>query len=419
MNRTSERPNSTSPLRHITPFSRLLMHHFSQDAGLQHVAALTYTTLLSLVPLMTVMLALFSIFPASDRMTGQIEDFIFQNFVPAAGEAVREHLRNFSLKAGKLTGVGFAFLILVALMLMSNIDKAFNTIWHVRRKRSPVAKFTVYWAILSLGPILIAVSVGVTSYLVSIPLFTDGETVMLVRNRLLSLMPVGLSAFAFTLLYALVPNRSVPLRHAVMGGVLAALLFEMAKRGFALYVTTFPTYETIYGALAAVPIFLIWIYLSWLVTLLGAEFTYCLGIYREDWREALHQRGSEFLLVIELLKALRLAQHEGLSLTLRQLEAQLGGVDDEQIAQALRRLQAAHLVLRSEDKGWALARDLGELTLAELYRSGPYVLPAGEAVGPESPALQDLLARLERDMMGTMDEPLEKLLQPPSDVRCP
>jgi len=294
---------------------------------------------------------------------------------------------------------------------MSNIDKAFNTIWHVRRKRSPVSKFTVYWAILSLGPILIAVSVGVTSYLVSIPLFSDGETVMLVRNRLLSLMPVGLSAFAFTLLYALVPNRSVPLRHAILGGVLAALLFELAKRGFALYVTTFPTYETIYGALAAVPIFLIWIYLSWLVTLLGAEFTYCLGIYREDWREALQQRGGEFLLVIHLLKALRQAQHEGLSLTVRQLEELLGNVEDERIVQALLRLQASRLVLRSEDKGWALARDLDELSLGELYRSGPYVLPVAEALEGESTALQALLIRLEQDMMSAMEQPLEGLLR--------
>lgn len=409
MNHASERPTGTSPLRHVGPFSRLLLHHFSQDAGMQHVAALTYTTLLSLVPLMTVMLALFSVFPASERMSVQIEDFVFQNFVPAAGEAVREHLRDFSLKAGKLTGVGFAFLIVVALMLMSNIDKAFNTIWHVRRKRSPVAKFTVYWAILSLGPMLIAVSVGVTSYLVTIPFFSD-DTVMLVRTRVLSLMPVMISAFAFTLLYALVPNRTVPLRHALAGGVLAALLFELAKRGFALYVTAFPTYETIYGALAAVPIFLIWIYLSWLVTMLGAEFTYCLGIYREDWRESMGQRGGGFLLAIRLLSALRQAQHEGEALTGSQLVERIEAATDEQVDDALHGMQAARLVLRTEDKGWALARDLDEVTLSELYRSAPYVLPGREAVSGESQALQRLIAQLETQMQATMDQPLEQLI---------
>jgi membrane protein len=410
MNQSPERLISTSPLRHVVPFSRLLLHHFKQDAGIQHVAALTYTTLLSLVPLMTVMLALFSVFPASDRMSQQVEDFLFQNFVPAAGEAVQQYLRNFSQKAGKLTGVGFAVLILVALLLMSNIDKAFNTIWHVRRKRSPVAKFTVYWAILSLGPILIAFSVGVTSYLVSFPLFNDGETVMLLRTRLLSLMPVVISAVAFTLLYSLVPNRNVPLRHALLGGVLAALLFELAKRGFALYVTAFPTYETIYGALAAVPIFLIWIYLSWLVTLVGAEFTYCLGIYREDWHEALDERGEAFLLTLRLLRALRRAQHAGDSLSVRALALQLPMSNDEEIELALQSLQEARLVLRAEDKGWLLARDLDEVTLLELYRMAPYVLPSPESVSEEPAALRLAIGQLERDLRAHMDKPLSDLL---------
>ncbi len=410
MNEAPDQPTGRSPLRHLGSFTRLLLHHFNQDAGVQHVAALTYTTLLSLVPLMTVMLALFSVFPASDRMSQQVEDFLFQNFVPAAGEAVQQHLRNFSQKAGKLTGVGFAFLIIVALMLMSNIDKAFNTIWHVRRKRSPVAKFTVYWAILSLGPLLIAFSVGVTSYLVSIPLFSDGETVMLVRTRMLSLMPVLISALAFTLLYALVPNRNVPLRHALAGGVLAALLFELAKRGFALYVTAFPTYETIYGALAAVPIFLIWIYLSWLVTLLGAEFTYCLGIYREDWRESREEGGEAFLLVLRLLRALRGAQHAGGSLSVRELVRLLPRSNDEEIELALLDLQQARMVTRAEDKGWLLARDLDEVSLLELYRSAPYVLPSPQSVREEPAALRLLVARLEEDLEANLDQPLASLL---------
>jgi membrane protein len=410
MNDAPEQSVGRSPIRHVIPFSRLLLHHFGQDAGIQHVAALTFTTLLSLVPLMTVMLALFSVFPASERISQQVEDFLFQNFVPAASEAVRQHLRDFSQKAGKLTGVGFAFLIIVALMLMSNIDKAFNTIWHVRRKRSAVAKFTVYWAILSLGPILIAFSVGVTSYLVSIPLFSDDETVMLVRTRLLSLMPIVISAFAFTLLYALVPNRNVPLRHAAAGGILAALLFELAKRGFALYITAFPTYQTIYGALAAVPIFLIWIYLSWLVTLLGAEFTYCLGIYREDWQATEREAGEAFLLTLRLLRLLRRSQQRGDTLTARWLARQLPMTNDEEIEQALASLQEARIVVRAEDKGWLLARDLGDVTLLELYQSAPYVLPTKETMRGEPAVLRMLVAELEGDIQNRMAFPLDRLL---------
>jgi membrane protein len=386
------------------------MYRFSHDGGIRHVAALTYTTLLSLVPLMTVMLALFSIFPVSGGITEQVEGFLFQHFVPAAGEAVHQHLKNFSQKAAELTGVGFLFLILVALLLMNNINKAFNTIWHVRRKRSPLATFTVYWAILSLGPILIAISVGVTSYLVSIPFFNDTETVAMVGSRLLGMMPIMISALAFTLLYALVPNRSVMLRHAVAGGILAALLFEVTKRGFALYITTFPTYEAIYGTLAAIPIFLVWVYLSWLVTLLGAEFTYCLGIYRYDWRERLHPRGDRFILALKLLGQLRAAQHQGVSCTTAQLQEQLQHATEEQLDDILASLQCAHLVLQVDDKGWVLARDLREVTLTELYNADAFVLPDAHDVQWVPERMNKLLTKLNSDLEQAMDRPLDELL---------
>jgi membrane protein len=397
-------------MQHIKAFLHLWLHHFSQDGGIRHVAALTYTTLLSLVPLMTVILALFSIFPVSERVGEQVENFLFQNFVPAAGEAVQQHLKNFSQKAAQLTGVGFLFLILVALLLMNNIDKAFNTIWHVRRKRSPLAQFTVYWAILSLGPILIAISVGVTSYLVSIPFFNEAEAVAMVRSRLLSMMPIMISALAFTLLYALVPNRSVALRHALAGGVLAALLFEGTKRGFALYITTFPTYEAIYGTLAVIPIFLIWIYLSWLVTLLGAEFTYCLGVYRYDWRETMQQRGDRFLFAVNLLQQLRESQHQGVSSATRQLQGQLQHATEEQLEAILLSLQRAHLVLQTDDKGWVLARDLREVTVAELYNSDDYVIPGTRDVKTVPDKLNKLIIKINSDLQQTMNLPLDEIV---------
>ncbi|EGV51352.1 virulence factor BrkB family protein [endosymbiont of Riftia pachyptila] len=393
----------------LRQFSSLLFHHFAKDGGIQNTAALTYTTLLSLVPLMTVMLALFSAFPGSEKAASEIENFVFQNFVPAAGEIVQEHLRNFSQKAGRLSGVGFGFLFVVALMLMANIDKAFNTIWHVRKKRKPIATFLVYWAILSLGPILIVVSVGVTSYLVSLPIFIEDATVVQLRTRLLGVMPVLISALAFTLLYALVPNRNVPLRHAFAGGVLAALLFETAKRGFALYVTQFPTYEAIYGAMAAIPIFLIWIWLSWLVTLLGAEFTYCLGIYRHNWREKFYSRGASFLLAFRLIGYLREVQQEGGQLSTAELTEREPEAGEERIEAALKALQAAHLVLRSEDRGWALARDLRETSLLELYHADHFVLPTAGDVETESPRLAELLASLDQDLISKLQQPLDDL----------
>jgi membrane protein len=258
---------------------------------------------------------------------------------------------------------------------------------------------------------LIAFSVGVTSYLVSMPLFSDGETVMLLRTRLLSLMPVIISTCAFTLLYALVPNRPVPLRHAIAGGLVAALLFELAKRGFALYVTAFPTYQTIYGALAAVPIFLIWIYLSWSVTLLGAEFAYCLGIYREDWQEKRSLRGGALILAYQLLKLLHQAQSKGESLSGDTIMQKMATMTHGEIDESLLTLQAAKLVLRDENGSWALARDLDDVSFSDLYYAGDYALPASQSLDGESDEFRDLMQRLEHQFEETMDQPLAGLMR--------
>jgi membrane protein len=399
-------------LRRVGRFLRLVSFRFVQDGGLHHTASLTYTTLLSLVPLMTVTLAVFSAFPVSGRVVVQVQDFVFQNFVPASGEVIREYLQDFSQKASRLTGAGTVFLVIVAVLMMGNIDRAFNTIWQVRRKRSAIAMFMVYWAILSLGPIFMGISVALTSYLVSVPLLADAaETIGLGRSGLLGLMPVLASAVAFTLLYMVVPNRNVPLRHALSGGVLAAVLFELAKRGFALYVTTFPTYQAIYGALAAVPVFLIWIYLSWLVTLLGAELTFCLGIYRDEWQPDQAAGGNDLLLAYRLLSYLWEAQRDGAPVPMERLLAREPAHSETELEQVLLLLARARLVLRSERGDWALARNLARVSLLELLRSGPFVLPTVQALEGRGgrPELKPLLERLDQELQAGLDVPLSEL----------
>ncbi len=393
----------------IRNFSRLLFSRFVEDQGLPQAASLTYATLLSLVPLMTVSLAIFSAFPIGDKMAVVVQDFVFENFMPNSGEVLQEHLQNFSAKASRLSGTGFAFLIVVALLLMANIDKALNTIWRVRRKRRFVAKFIVYWSILSLGPLLIGVSMVVTSYLVSIPIFSDAAETISVLHRLLKVTPVLASASAFTLLYAVVPNRRVPIRQALYGGLFAALLFELAKRGFAFYLTHFPTYEAIYGALAAFPIFLVWIYLSWVVTLLGAEFSCCLGIYGEGREQDKDGGRNDLLLAFRTLGRLWQAQRKGETLSILALAKELGRVSVEHLELILMELQEAHLVLRTEEHTWALARDLSEVELLELYRVRPYPLPNIKRVTLNDPAdrlLAQTLEQLEQGLERTLKVPL-------------
>ncbi|MCG8427623.1 MAG: virulence factor BrkB family protein [Chromatiales bacterium] len=361
-------------------FLRLVLTRFVQDQGLPNAASLTFATLLSLVPLMTVSLAVFSAFPIAERVSDQLQDFIFANFVPASSEVLQAYLQNFSSKASRLTGTGFAFLVVVALMLMANIDRAFNTIWRVQRKRSALSMFVVYWSILSLGPLLIGLSVVVTSYLISIPLLDDVEQVFGLGARLLALTPMLASVVAFTLLYAVVPNRRVSVVHALAGGVLAALLFELAKRGFAFYITQFPAYEAIYGALAVIPIFLVWIYLCWVVTLLGAEFACCLGIFKADnWSDA-GRRGGNLLLAIKLMEQLWRGQEQGVALSIQKLSKQLGGVPEERLDDLLWGLADARLVLRTEEGGWALARNLSDVTLWELYQTRAFSLPTPQSL---------------------------------------
>jgi len=404
-------PMSAVPAKFIR-FLRLLVSRFIEDQGLPNAASLTFNTLLSLVPLTAVSLAIFAAFPVSDRLAEQVQDFVFQNFVPAAGEMVQSYLQEFAQTASRMTGAGSLFLVIVALMMMANIDTAFNTIFRVRRRRRLLGMFLVYWSILTLGPLLIGLSVAATSYLVSLPLFSDaanGE----VTHRLLRLMPFLLSAVAFTLLYMLVPNRRVLFHHALIGGMAAAVMFELAKQGFVFYVTNFPTYQAIYGALAVIPIFLFWIYLSWVVSLLGAEITYCLGIFKDQGRHDVVGRGGEMLLAFRLLEKLWEGQRNGLSLSVKELPAQLGKVSEERLELVLGYLQEARLVLMTEEGKWALARDLSYVSLMDLYTAHDFTLPEAKLLEglteTSDQSLAGLLGRLEKDMQGAMETSLESL----------
>ncbi len=397
-------------------FMRLLGTRFVEDQGLVNAASLAYATLLALVPLMTVFLAIFAAFPISERVAEEVQSFVFENFVPTSGEVLQEYLQEFSRKASQLTGTGFGFLIVVALLLMSNIERAFNTIWRVRRKRRPLSRFTMYWAILTLGPLLIGISVAATSYLVSIPFFTDAATTLGFGQRLLALAPMLASAIAFTLLYAVVPNRRVPFRHALAGGVLAALFFELAKQGFAFYLTNFPTYEAIYGVLAVIPIFLVWIYLSWLVTLLGAEFSCCLGLFRDTSCVAEGgRRNNDLLLTLRLLGELRRAQREGYALSSRALSAALWNLTEERLDQLLLDMQEARLLLRTEEHKWVLARDLSDVQLLDLYRMHPLVLQdvawMQESGDPLAQTLGAILGRIEDELQQAMECSLDDLFK--------
>ena len=243
---------------------------------------LSFVSLLSLVPLITVMLSVVSAFPVFTSVKDMLQEFVFSNFLPTSGEQVQNYINSFVDNASKMTAVGILFLVGVALSLISAIDKSLNQIWSVKEKRKMVISFAIYWMVLTLGPVFIGASVGATSYLISIAdSITPGFSTFLIK-----LLPFAISTTAFALLYMTVPNTDVGIKPAFFGGVVAAVLFELTKRVFALYITSFPSYEVIYGALATIPILFLWVYLSWIVVLLGAEATVTLEQF--TWKEDEH-----------------------------------------------------------------------------------------------------------------------------------
>ncbi|GAA0823081.1 virulence factor BrkB family protein [Colwellia asteriadis] len=235
---------------------------------------------MSLVPLLVVMLSVMTAFPLFGELQQSIEGFVYQNFMPAASDVVQEYLSGFVTNASKMSAFAILFLFIAALLLISSIDKTFNDIWRVTEKRRTITSLAMYWMVLTLGPVLVGASIALTSYIVSLVSLGDYDVLGLF-DILLRALPLFASIIAFLILYMAVPNKAVPLNYALVGAIIAALLFESAKKGFALYLTAFPSYQMIYGALATIPILFLWIYVSWLIVLSGALITVSLQEYCE------------------------------------------------------------------------------------------------------------------------------------------
>jgi len=259
---------------------KLLWRRIDEDNMTTQAGNLAYVSLLALVPLVAVIFALFAAFPVFSDISVQLKNFIFTNFMPAAGDVIQRYLDQFVANVNKMTAVGAVGLIVTALLLMHSVDSALNAIWRSNSPRPMIYSFAVYWMILTLGPLLAGASLAISSYLLSLR-WVNVTGVTSLIDQALRIFPLVLSIVAFWLLYSVVPTRRVPGRDALTGAVVAGLLFELGKKGFALYVTMFPSYQLIYGVLAVIPILFLWVYWTWCIVLLGAEVTVTLNDYRQ------------------------------------------------------------------------------------------------------------------------------------------
>jgi membrane protein len=289
-----------SYLRRRLPIIKSILINFGKDLQGERITVsaghLAYVSLLSLVPVIMVFFMVMSAFPAFEEIRGQFEEFIFSTFVPTTGDVVQSYMTEFVGNASSMGAASILTLLVVAILLISNIDKTFNHLWKTKVQRPIIFTFAIYWMVITLGPLLIGVSIAVSSYLGGLATFADDYTPGF-GTAALKLVPWAAAIGAFMILYMIVPNRTVRAKYALSGAVLATVLFEFTKKGFALYISSFPSYEVIYGALATIPILFVWVYLSWIVVLLGAVFTYSITMTCEafEQQEASRDDGTGYV----------------------------------------------------------------------------------------------------------------------------
>ncbi len=340
---------------------RYLIGRFVADRCSENAAALTYMSLFALVPLLTVLYAMASAVPAFQGMETNIQDLLFEHLMPETSSDIEAYLSDFSRQAKNLTGVGIGFLVATAVLMLRNIEKAFNLIWRTRENRSPVSSFLLYWAVLSLAPMTIGLALGISTYLASYAALFEDYDVIGAGSLLLSVSPFLLSVGGFSLIYAAVPNCPVPFKHALIGGAVAALAFNIARSAFTDLVVG-SSYTFIYGAFAAVPLFLLWIYLSWNIVLMGGILVHSLSAYQT-------QEQATRPTVLKALDVLYLFwQRQKLGTSVKEIELLNGSHEvvkglDSETWRELRDIFLQKNVITQNDRGrYLLSRDLHEIS---------------------------------------------------------
>lgn len=370
-----------SPVGRLGDAAGLLIfaaRRFYDDNCFQTAAALTYTTLLAVVPLMTIGFAVFSAFPAFGSLQNEIQAMIFHNLAPEIGDTLLEHVAAFMANAGKMPIFGVIGLAVTSILLIWTIEGAFSAIWRVHEPRSLVTRILSFWAIVSLGPLFVGASLTLSSSLWSFLQTGDLQEIAAPLLGASSILPLLVQMAGCALLYLIIPNRPVEWRDAVAGGVIGSALLEISKAGFAWYMRTFPAYQTIYGALAAVPIFLFWLYVAWSTLLFGAVATAAIP----DWRVGRAQGGpggglgggggreppapgDALALALAILDELSTAARDGGGLRRRDLIARLKS-PAAQVEEMLERLRDVGWAAHTTRETWLPARDLADATLLDL-----------------------------------------------------
>ncbi|WP_221801284.1 YihY family inner membrane protein [Oceanobacter mangrovi] len=369
-------------------------------------AALTYTTLFALVPVITVTYSILSAIPALQDWGKQANANLLSYVMPQGSETVSNYLVEFSQQARELTWVGVVFLFFTALMLLQTIEQQFNKIWQVEVSRSTLQRFFRYWAVLSLGPLLFGLAQAASSVFASLNLLHE-HTSWLTNSvpEIARLLPWSMTVAAITFVYMMVPNCKVPPRDAVIAAVVVATAFETGKFLFARLVGMFPSYQLIYGAFAAVPLFLMWIYISWMLLLFGAELSYALSHPESrSSRDPLRQR-------LALAATLQQGQQQGAGLGNKDLQKALRSIPAQDLAALLKHFSQRGWVAQTQDDTWVWLPDLRCLTLGDFFADLTLEqLRTAETSVPEATALADWLTAWQQQVGSSLQTTVASVL---------
>ncbi|EEZ58582.1 tRNA-processing ribonuclease BN [Neisseria gonorrhoeae SK-93-1035] len=348
----------------ICAFAWFVIRRFSEERVPQAAASMTFTTLLALVPVLTVMVAVASIFPVFDRWSDSFVSFVNQTIVPQGADMVFDYIDAFRDQANRLTAIGSVMLVVTSLMLIRTIDNAFNRIWRVNTQRPWMMQFLVYWALLTFGPLSLGVGISFMVGSVQDSVLSSGA-----QQWADALKTAARLAFMTVLLWGLyrfVPNRFVPARQAFVGALITAFCLETARFLFTWYMGNFDGYRSIYGAFAAVPFFLLWLNLLWTLVLGGAVLTSSLSYWQgEAFRRGFDSRG-QFDDVLKILLLLDAAQKEGRTLSVQEFRRHINMGYDE-LGELLEKL-ARYGYIYSGRQGWVLKTGADSIELSELFK---------------------------------------------------
>lgn len=354
----------------LKAFIKFVFIQFNRKQASAMAAELTLSNMLALVPLMTVAVSLMAVFPAFESVNAQVQSLIFDNLLPETGLAVQEHLNEYVSKSKNLSAIGFGFLIVTSLLLMRSIDRSINALWEMPTQRKGIHKILAYWAMLTMAPILIAASLAASSYFAALPIVSELSGVLTIG------LPFILIVLAFSALYTVVPFTQVKFYKALIAAAITAILFELAKYGFAIFVTKFSSYELIYGAITAIPIFFLWVYLSWSILLLGVIV--CFGLHRFEMDNEKHEH--EFISILKILQFFTQAQEKESSLSLQQLKSKFSYLHEQTVRGYLEQLLRLNFLAKLESEQYCLKLTGRSLTIDEVYRRGNWRLPNNNQV---------------------------------------